>query len=128
MSFPARNLELIACTQGKAADFDITLTSTAGSLTVAAIEEVRFYVKALATDPDAAALITKSLGSGVTLTGVDGSGNVLGLVQLTTTDTEALTAGRTYAIGCIVDSTIRGDEQAFAGRLRCDQPIGIANS
>lgn len=126
MSFPALNLGLLSCYVGKAADFQITLSSTGGALVVADIEAVVVTIKANATDADAAKILQKTLGAGITLTGLSGD-NVLALLQLPAADTALLTAGRVYYFDVQVDTTARGPETAATGRLSARQPITVTS-
>lgn len=120
MSFPDRNLTLIDCVQGNARDFDITISPSSGSLTVAAVQSCTLTIR---TSPDAStAIATKSLGSGITLTGTSGN-NVTGLVQLSTADTSAMDAGATYVFDVVVDTTTTDQEQAAAGRIHCNPSV-----
>jgi hypothetical protein len=121
MSFPQRDLILIDCVAGLARDYELVLTSSAGSLTVPEIEAVTLSVKVRPTD--VSAVITKALSAGISIVGPSGSG-VLCLVSLQPGDTAALNAGQTYFFDVQVDSTLRGPEQAAAGRLAVYQPVG----
>jgi hypothetical protein len=112
---------------GKARDFDFLLTPSTGSLAVADVVDVWFTLKASETDADAAALIQKRLSAGITLTGVSGS-SVAGIISLTTADTAALAAGRTYYVDLQARTTARGAEQVAYGFVDTRQPITTANT
>lgn len=127
MSFPALNLQLLDVVQGKARDFDVTLSSSAGALSISDVAAVWFTVKERETDADGDAIFQKELGAGITLTGTSGD-NVLALIQVTNADTALLTVGRTYFFDLQVDTVLRGAEQAAAGRIACRQPITTANA
>ena len=126
MAAVTTNLALDPIFKGKAADYTLTLSSTGGGLALADIEDIVATFKADPSDADSAAIVQKSLGAGITLTGVSGD-NVLALLALTCADTALFTAGVTYSFDIQVDTTARCAETALQGTVRIKQPITISN-
>lgn len=120
------DIKLDPIVRGKAVDYTLSLSSIAGALVVADIEDVVVTFKADPLDADDDKILQKSLGSGINLTGVSGD-NVLALLQLTNADTALFTAGKVYFLDIQVDTTSRGAETAAGARVLVRQPITQSN-
>jgi hypothetical protein len=120
MSFPARNIELLSVTRGDTATYRITLLQDGVALDLTEVDGITFTAKARESDLDAAALISKALGDGIS---TEVAANGTALLELSTSDTEALSAGRTYFFDVQVETATGEKVTAAIGRLACRQQI-----
>ena len=107
----------VEITCGEDAVFDLAISSPFGALAASDIILCRFEIR---PDPSLAAVITKDLGSGVTITGVS-SGVLAALVILTRADTASLTPGASYFFDVICETSTQKNLTA-SGYLTANPP------